>query len=95
MNAGQTIEFSREKNNGTQNITDPINGISRVEIESYGQGETADTIQHSDENPTVLIDFLDGFLDLKPLISEDKEIITDLLENQSDSRKLRHRITKS
>ncbi|MDC6403685.1 MULTISPECIES: TrlF family AAA-like ATPase [Maribacter] len=87
--AGQTIEFSREKNNGTQNITDPINGISRVEIESYGQGETADTIQHSDENPTVLIDFLDGFLDLKPLISEDKEIITDLLENQSDARKLR------
>ena len=87
--AGQTIEFSREKNSSTQNLTDPINGISRVEIESYGQGETADTIQHSNENPTVLIDFLDGFLDLKPLISEDKEIITNLLENQSEARKLR------
>lgn len=87
--AGQTIEFSREKNNETQNITDPINGISKIDIESYGQGETADTIQHSDENPTVLIDFLDEFLDLQTLVSEDKEIIAELLENQSESRKLR------
>ena len=87
--AGQVIEFAREKNNGTQNLTDPINGISKVEIESYGQGETADTIQHSDENPTVLIDFLDGFLDLNTLIIEDKELIAELLSNQSESRKLR------
>ncbi|UOY04970.1 ATP-binding protein [Muricauda sp. SCSIO 64092] len=65
---GQLVEFSREKNSGTQNLTDPVNGISKVEIESYGQGETAETIQHSDENPIVLIDFLDGFLDLEALI---------------------------
>ncbi|MGO3719356.1 MAG: TrlF family AAA-like ATPase [Mesonia hippocampi] len=87
--AGLTLEFSREKNNGTLNLTDPVNGISKVEIESYGQGETAETIQHSDENPTVLINFLDGFLDLETLISEDKEIIAKLLENQSEMRKLR------
>ncbi|WP_417860207.1 TrlF family AAA-like ATPase [Winogradskyella sediminis] len=87
--AKQIIEFSREKNSDTENITDPINGISKVDIESYGQGETADTIQHSDDNPTILINFLDSFLELKSLKLEEEEIINKLLENHSESKKLR------
>lgn len=87
--ANQIIDFTREKNSELQNITDPINGISKVDIETYGQGETADTIQHSDENPKVLIDFLDSFLKLGAKNIEDKELITLLLGNQSESKKLR------
>ncbi|QRM89943.1 histidinol-phosphatase [Lacinutrix sp. WUR7] len=87
--ANQIINFTREKNSELQNITDPINGISKVDIETYGQGETADTIQHSDENPKVLIDFLDGFLKLGTKNLEDTELISLLLENQSESKKLR------
>jgi ABC-type lipoprotein export system ATPase subunit/histidinol phosphatase-like PHP family hydrolase len=87
--ANQIIDFTREKNSELQNITDPINGISKVDIETYGQGETADTIQHSDENPKVLIDFLDSFLRLGAKSVEDKELISLLLENQSESKKLR------
>lgn len=86
---GQTIEFTREKNSITQNNTDPINGISKIDIESYGQGETAETIQHSDENPQVLVNFLDSFLDINSLKLEEQDIIDKLLENQSESRKLR------
>ncbi len=87
--ANQVIDFTREKNSGVQNITDAINGISSVDIETYGQGETADTIQHSDENPKVLIDFLDSFLKLNAKNVEDKELSTLLLENQSEAKKLR------
>ena len=87
--ASQIIEFTREKNYVTENLTDPINGISKVDIESYGQGETADTIQHSDDNPTILINFLDGFLELNSLKLEESDIITKLLENHSESKKLR------
>lgn len=87
--AGQIIEFKREKNGETQNITDPINGITKIDIESYGQGETAETIQHSDENPMILINFLDSFLDLNTFKLEDKEIVSKLLDNQSEARKLR------
>jgi len=87
--ANQTISFAREKNSELQNITDPINGILKVDIETYGQGETADTIQHSDENPKVLIDFLDSFLKLGAKSVEDKELITLLLDNQSEAKKLR------
>lgn len=87
--AGQVIEFKRDKNDSLQNLSDPINGITKVDIESYGQGETASTIQHSDENPSVLVIFLDSFLELDILKSEEKEVVEKLLENQSESRKLR------
>lgn len=86
---GQVIEFKREKNSTTRNNSDPINGISKVEIETYGQGETANTIQHSDENPQILVNFLDTFLDINNLKIDEKEVVSKLLENQSESRKLR------
>lgn len=85
----QKIEFVREKNNEIRNITDPINGINKIEIETYGQGETAETLQHSDENPQVLISFLDSFLNIKKLMDEDSDLINLLIENQSESKKLR------
>ena len=87
--ANQIIDFTREKNSDLQNVTDPINGISKIDIETYGQGETADTIQHSDDNPKVLIDFLDSFLRLNAKLLENKELVSLLLENQSEAKKLR------
>lgn len=87
--ANQRIDFVREKNNSVRNVTDPINGINRIEIETYGQGETAETLQHSDEKPQVLISFLDSFLNISSHINEDEELIDQLLENQSESKKLR------
>lgn len=88
--SGQQIDFKREKFNDIQNLTDPVNGIHKIDIESYGQGETASTIQHSDDNPMVLINFLDSFLeDIESFKSQDKELVEKLLANQSNARKLR------
>ena len=87
--AGQIIEFKREKFAENQNITDPINGITKIDIETYGQGETANAIQHSDENPMILVNFLDKFIDINSLKVQEKDIVDKLRINQSDSRKLR------
>ena len=87
--AGQIMEFKREKFAENQNITDPINGITKIDIETYGQGETADTIQHSDENPMILVNFLDTFIDIDSLKVQEKDIVNKLRTNQSESRKLR------
>ncbi len=87
--ANQQIDFIREKNSTLRNITDPINGITKIDIETYGQGETAETLQHSDENPKVLISFLDSFLNLESKSIEDESSIKELLENQSSSKKIR------
>jgi len=86
---GKQFHFKREKNNSTYNVTDSVNGINTIDIESYGQGETAETIQHSDENPKILLDFLDDFIDVKMLLEEDREIRELILENQSELGKSR------
>lgn len=87
--AGQTQTFQREKNASVVNRSDPDSGITSIPIESYGQGDTASTIQHSEENPQVVINFLDAFLDLKLLEAQDSEYIELLRSNQSEMNKLR------
>lgn len=53
--AGQTLTFQREKNACVVNRSDPDSGITSIPIESYGQGDTASTLQHSEKNPQVII----------------------------------------
>ncbi|MBU9858502.1 TrlF family AAA-like ATPase, partial [Rahnella aceris] len=89
----KVTHFKREKNNILLNVTDLEEGIQKVVIDSYGQGETADTIQHSDDNPKMLLNFLDDFIDIKSLIAEDIETRDLLLENQSALNKARLEVT--
>ena len=86
---GQQLTLQREKNGNVENRLDPINGITQIPIESYGQGDTANTIQHSEDNPQVIADFLDGFLSLGVLKQQDETFRNQLRENQSEMRKLR------
>ena len=86
---GKRLLFKRDKNDSSFNLTDSADGITKIDIESYGQGETADTIQHSDENPKVLLDFLDDFIDVEMILEEDRAICESILENQSDLGKAR------
>ena len=85
---GRTV-FKRSIWNNARNTTDPETGIDGVNIECYGQGETMETIKHSDDDPLALLKFLDGFLDLERLNHQDEEICDKLLDNQSESKKLR------
>jgi ABC-type cobalamin/Fe3+-siderophores transport system ATPase subunit/histidinol phosphatase-like PHP family hydrolase len=85
---GQIINFSREKNANSVNLTNS-DSLSRIQIESYGQGETAKTIQFSEKNPQFLIDFLNSFLDLESLNTEDNALKDRLNDNQSKLRALR------
>lgn len=86
--AGQVFVFSREKNATAINVTSS-DDISKIQIESYGQGETAKTIQFSEKNPQYLIDFLNSFLNLENLNSEDSILREKLNDNQSKLRAIR------
>ena len=87
--AGQYLQLQRDKYGSVVNRTDPAQGITNIPIESYGQGDTANTIQHSDENPQVIADFLDSFLNLNALKQQDDQYIEQLRSNQSEMNKLR------
>lgn len=86
---GKQTTFKRSKNSSSYNATDSEDGIVNVVIESYGQGETAETIQHSDKDPSSLLKFLDSFIDINFLEVEDSEVCELLLDNQSAMSKLR------
>lgn len=81
--AGQTLEFQRTKFNSTINFTNPENGIKSITIESFGQGETASTIQKCGKDPEILLNFIDTFIDVTPFLSQDEILRNHLLENQT------------
>lgn len=58
-------------------------GPTAVAIESFGQGETADTIQHCDTDPSILLRFLDGFIDFGELRKQDEVLRDAILANQT------------
>lgn len=78
---GQRHVLTRSKACEVENI-DP-DGPTSVAIESYGQGETADTIQHCDEDPSILLRFLDGFIDFADLRKQDDDLRDEILKNQT------------
>lgn len=86
--AGRTQLLRREKLGEVANMTNPEDGDLCIPIESYGQGETAETIQHSDRDPKILMDFLDGFIDFDELKEKDQELRDELLDNQSRIERL-------
>lgn len=89
---GQQHTLTRSKLNDISN-TDP-DGPTWIAIESYGQGETAETIQHCDKDPTILLKFLDGFMDISAMNQKDNELRDKLLENQTSIEKLQQDINR-
>jgi len=87
--AGQIIEFQKQKFNRSLNFTDPQKGIQQVTIESFGQGETAATIQQCGKDPEILLKFIDNFLDTAAFEMEDEAFRTKLLENQTLKERLK------
>ena len=76
----------RSKLNAVTNVKPE--GPTAVAIESYGQGETAETIKYCDKDPAILLGFLDRFIDLATLREQDETLRTELLKNQTEIERL-------
>jgi hypothetical protein len=91
---GDLHTLSRAKLCEVSNLTDPVDGIQRVGIESYGQGETAGTLQHCDKDPSILLTFLDDFINKEGIPEAEEQIRSDLLENQTDIENLHRHLSR-
>lgn len=89
---GQQHTLTRSKLNESSNA-DP-DGPTWIAIESYGQGQTAETIQHCDKDPRILLKFLDGFMDLAEMTQEDAALRDKLLDNQTFIENLQRDINR-
>jgi ABC-type lipoprotein export system ATPase subunit len=92
--AGQIIEFQKQKYNSNLNFTNPTNGLQQITIESFGQGETAATIQKCGKDPEILLKFIDNFIETSPFEVKDESIRTELLSNQSLKERLKLEIDR-
>lgn len=89
---GQRHVLTRSKLCDVSN-PDP-DGPTSIAIESYGQGETAETIQHCDKDPAILLKFLDGFTDLGELNRADLKLRDAILANQGEIEALQTNINR-
>lgn len=85
---GDKHEFRREKNTETRNVIEDDN-LHYCPIEWYGQGETAKTIEKSEDNPIHIIKFLNDFVDLTAINLEDQSVCDSLRNNRSEIVQLR------
>lgn len=85
---GKKHIFTREKSDEIRNVTDPIDGIVNVPVESYGQGETTSKIQNCDKDPGILLSFFDEFIDVEDLKFQEGELRQQLFDNQSQIEQL-------
>ncbi|MBQ0806625.1 MAG: hypothetical protein KBT55_01515, partial [Porticoccus sp.] len=86
---GKVTEFIRSKNSMPFNATDGYEGLARIPLEYYGQGDASKTLDKGDDDPKALLQFLDSFLGIENLKEEDINICNQLRNNQSESGKIR------
>ena len=69
--AAQVHACGRPLNSAVENVDDPFSGPNVFQIESYGQGETARISRQAQSNPIALLSYLDRFVDIDGVYTEE------------------------
>lgn len=77
------------------NIEDRDWGPTQFPIESYGQGETAQTSAKARQDSASLLDYLDKFIPIQKLVEEDEQVRQKLLDNQTNIEKAQIEVNKT
>src|SRR5713101_1382475 len=92
--AGQQHTIRRRVGESPENLDDPDLGPVAFPMECYGQGETAATSVRARTDPTALLEYLDDFVPLEALFSEDSQLRDALLSNQTQIEKAEIEVAK-
>ncbi len=93
--AGGQHTIERRIENKPVNIDDPDYGLTKFSIESYGQGETANTSTKARQDSGSLLEYLDKFIPVAALREADEDVRERLLQNQSNIEKLEADVSKT
>jgi energy-coupling factor transporter ATP-binding protein EcfA2 len=91
--AGQQHTIIRRIGEEAENTDDPLLGSVTFPVESYGQSETAETSAKAQQDPAVLLQYLDQFTHVAEIASREEEIRGQLLSNQSDIEKAQEQVS--
>jgi len=85
--AGRQHTIVRRIGESPENLSVPIVGPVSFSIESYGQSETAQTSAKAQQDPAVLLRYLDQFTSITDLGAQEEEVRDQLLSNQTEIEK--------
>ena len=91
---GQQTHIRRAINESPENLTDPDFGAVVFSIESYGQNETAQTSVNAQDDPAALLHYLDQFVQLDDLKTNEETVRSSLLENQTSIEKATQQVAR-
>ena len=77
-----------------ENLSDPIVGPVSFSIESYGHSETAQTSAKAQQDPAVLLRYLDQFTNITDLGTQEEEVRDQLLSNQTEIEKAQSPVSR-
>jgi ABC-type Mn2+/Zn2+ transport system ATPase subunit len=92
--AGRQHTIIRRIGESTENLSDPIVGPVSFPIESYGQSETAQTSAKAQQDPAVLLRYLDQFTNITDLGAQEEEVRNQLLSNQTEIEKAQTQVSR-
>ena len=92
--AGQLHTIIRRIGEESENVDDPIMGPVTFPIESYGQTETAQTSAKAQQDPAILLQYLDQFTNISELTAQEEEIRDQLLSNQTEIEKAHTQVSR-
>jgi ABC-type cobalamin/Fe3+-siderophores transport system ATPase subunit len=78
----------------SENLQDPILGPTTFPIACYGQGEAAQASEKAQSDPSALLGYLDQFVSLSALRTENEQSRTGLLSNQAEIEKAEIEVAK-
>ena len=91
---GQQSLIRRAINEDAENLTYPDTGAVAFPIECYGQNETAQTSVNAQKDEAALLHYLDQFVELEDLRTEEEQVRADLLDNQTNVEKAGRQVTR-
>lgn len=92
--AGEMHTLERRINCEGENLTNPDQGAAVMAIEAYGQGDAAKTSQNAQSEPSALLEFLDQFINLEAHKEEEKQVLDELLANQTEIEKSKRQVSQ-
>ena len=92
--AGWQHTIIRRIGEGPENLSVPVVGPISFSIESYGQSETAQTSAKAQQDPAVLLRYLDQFTRVTDLGAQEEEVRDQLLSNQTEIEKAQTQVSR-
>jgi ABC-type lipoprotein export system ATPase subunit len=90
--AGIVTALNRVTGNSVSNISDPLDGTTKFDMDCFGQGDAATISKSAERDPVALMRYLDKFINLAAARAEEDQAREDLLLSHQAIEKAKQQV---